>query len=315
MKRLSLIMLVLLISVVPRVLAITPIPTLSKKPSPSTTSATPTSTSNETPPYPLIFGILGTTLGISSIALTLWLLKQLQQSNGRRLDQLEEADRKLKREILDSIKKLITQTNKEKELNSSRISELTQELLNIKASITKNYQEIDQLKQEQNRIKQVGISTSYQKELTENRTNIQILEPKIISEVDNTSKFIDEIISEFNQGNKDYFRDKNKFQPFALTPKSQEGQRDAGFSLIIELESSSADSSYLKTEINKQNWLIPNITSMYLSKILTNLDKYPEIFEMINTTEISGLIKLAKLRSIDGKLWQIEEPGQLSRQQ
>jgi hypothetical protein len=140
----------------------------------------------------------------------------------------------------------------------------------------------------------------------------------------NPSDKRDEMIEQFNSQNRDYFRD-DRFQPLTLTQRSIDGQVPVKLTqqsikeqvvlngcriLQLEVPFDSSQASYLTTKIDKENWLIPNIISPYIGKIMSNLDENPEIFTVESGSGSLRLIKPAKLKSVSLGLWEIEEPGE-----
>jgi hypothetical protein len=132
------------------------------------------------------------------------------------------------------------------------------------------------------------------------------------------------MIEQFNSQNRDYFRD-DRFQPLTLTQRSIDGQVPVKLTqqsikeqvvlngcriLQLEVPFDSSQASYLTTKIDKENWLIPNIISPYIGKIMSNLDENPEIFTVESGSGSLRLIKPAKLKSVSLGLWEIEEPGE-----
>ncbi len=65
-----------------------------------------------------------------------------------------------------------------------------------------------------------------------------------------------------------------------LTQQSTQGQIGLNVHRVIELESvtDNSQASFLKFEMDGEYWLIPNITSSYISKIMNNLEENPEVF-------------------------------------
>ena len=124
-----------------------------------------------------------------------------------------------------------------------------------------------------------------------------------------------ELITQFNNQNREPFTD-SRFQPLKLTQQSLQGQVSLDARKIIQLEvtADSLHTSYLKVEIDQKNWLIPNITSPYISQIMRNLEEYSEIFIVHPGLSILKLVMPAKLKNIGFELWEIEEPGIFTRQ-
>ena len=123
---------------------------------------------------------------------------------------------------------------------------------------------------------------------------------------------IDQVIENFNNQNKAYFND-SRFAPLGLTQESRQGSVGAGGYSTIQLESFNDinQDSYLKIELDGDNWLIPNAASPYLRDTLKSLQEYPEIFS-IATSGINKLtlIKPAKLKEVSSGLWEIAEIGE-----
>jgi hypothetical protein len=123
------------------------------------------------------------------------------------------------------------------------------------------------------------------------------------------------IIYEFNNNNKTYFNDP-QFELLTLTKESIQGHVGLDARRIIELESCTDNSqaSFLKFEMDGENWLFPNITSPYISQIMRNLGEYTEFFIIHPGSEILQLIRPAKLKNIGSNLWGIEELGEFTQQ-
>lgn len=127
-----------------------------------------------------------------------------------------------------------------------------------------------------------------------------------------THRQIDQIIENFNHQNKAYFNDP-RFVPLGLTQESSQGAVGAGGYSTIQLQSfnDTNKDSFLKIELEGDNWLIPNAASPYLRQTLKSLEEYPQIFS-ISTSGINKLtlIKPAKLKEVSSGLWEIVEIGE-----
>ncbi|MFM7576765.1 MAG: hypothetical protein ACKO5Q_07485, partial [Microcystaceae cyanobacterium] len=79
----------------------------------------------------------------------------------------------------------------------------------------------------------------------------------------------------------------------------------------LEIPADSSQATYLKFDLDNTAWLIPNIKSPYITKIMRNLSENPEIFVISpgSGSELT-LIKPAQLKPISSELWEIEEPGE-----
>ncbi|MEB3119663.1 MAG: hypothetical protein VKL41_00385 [Snowella sp.] len=126
---------------------------------------------------------------------------------------------------------------------------------------------------------------------------------------------IKELVTQFNHLNRELFND-SRFQPLKLTQQSTQRQIGLNVHRVIELESvtDNSQASFLKFEIDGENWLFPNITSPYISQIMRNLGEYTEFFIIHPGSEILQLIRPAKLKNIGSNLWGIEELGEFTQQ-
>jgi hypothetical protein len=123
---------------------------------------------------------------------------------------------------------------------------------------------------------------------------------------------LEQIIENFNNQNNAYFYD-SQFVPLGLTQESIRGSVRAGGYSTIQLTSFNDvhKNSFLKIELEEDNWLIPNVTSPYLRRILRNLEGYPQIFSVaISGINKLTLIKPAKLKEVSSGLWEIAEKGE-----
>jgi hypothetical protein len=124
---------------------------------------------------------------------------------------------------------------------------------------------------------------------------------------------LQEIIDCFNQQRPELF---SYFpsQPLTLTHQAIQGKVGPNACRIVQLEVPADPSQgiYLKFEIDNASWLIPNITSRYIYKIMSNLSENSDIFTIRAGSGSSlKLVMPAKLKvSTDNPgLWEIEEPG------
>lgn len=131
-----------------------------------------------------------------------------------------------------------------------------------------------------------------------------------------------ELVNQFNYQNSVNDKDREpfnqeRFQPLKLTQQSTQGQVGLNAHRILELEmcTDNSQASYLKFEMDGENWLIPNITSSYISQIMRNLDENRDIFIIHPGLGTLQLLRPAKLKNIGSNLWGIEEPGEFTQQQ
>lgn len=130
------------------------------------------------------------------------------------------------------------------------------------------------------------------------------------------SQELTELVAQFNHQNRELFND-SRFQALKLTQQSTQGQVGLNAHRILELEmcTDNSQASYLKFKMDGENWLIPNITSPYISQIMRNLtDENRDIFVTHSGSGTLQLIKPAKLKNIGSNLWGIKEPGEFTQQ-
>jgi len=126
---------------------------------------------------------------------------------------------------------------------------------------------------------------------------------------------LQEIIDRFNRQRPELFNDFSS-QPLTLTKETIEGQVGANGRRILQLEipADTSQEAYLKFEMDNASWLIPNIKSVHISKIMGNLGENSDIFTILPQGSGSSLqlIKPAKLKISTNNLqrWEIEEPGE-----
>jgi hypothetical protein len=126
---------------------------------------------------------------------------------------------------------------------------------------------------------------------------------------------LQEIIDRFNQQSSDLFCD-STFQPLTLTQDTINGTNKISGGRILQLEVpiDQSQAPYLRFEMDNASWLIPNITSIYIKKILSNLDENSDIFTIRQGSGSSlKLIRPAKLKAVSSGLWEIEEPGEFQQ--
>jgi hypothetical protein len=64
------------------------------------------------------------------------------------------------------------------------------------------------------------------------------------------------------------------------------------------------------TQIEEESWLIPNIMSPEIAKIMRTLGDRPELFTVVSGSGSLYLIKPAKLKQIQVNHWTIAESGE-----
>ncbi|PZV25948.1 MAG: hypothetical protein DCF12_12315 [Snowella sp.] len=185
------------------------------------------------------------------------------------------------------------------------------------------------LEDSEKQIKSIQNTVEKLKQQIENQFNNQIyLNPQfnqLLEVIKNIPQYkslflspqIKELVTQFNYQNRDLFNDL-RFQPLKLTKQHIQGDFDSTFSRILQLESciDNSQASYLKFEIDREYWLIPNITSPYISHIMRNLDENRDIFVIHPGSGTLKLVRPAKIKNItiNFDVWEIEEPGEFTQQ-
>lgn len=218
-----------------------------------------------------------------------------------RFSKLEDFLEEFRQVIVPRLDQLGTKT-KQSQANVKILSDYNLSLKEVFIDIEKRIQSLEQ--------KQSSL-LSYNPVNTSVAVNAIPQIPVPVFEIPAKKSMTDEMIEQFNGQNRDYFRD-GKFHPLTLTQQSIQGQVGLNARRIVQLEvpSDSSQASYLTTEIDRENWLIPNITSPYFSQVMRNLHENPEIFTVESGSGTLRLIKPAKLKSVSLGLWEIEEPGE-----
>lgn len=124
------------------------------------------------------------------------------------------------------------------------------------------------------------------------------------------ANLVNEIITQFNSKNQDYFEDP-RFHPLTLTSASTQGLLDLEALRIIQfVPSDNSQSLFLKTEIEGKIFLIPNITLPLIARNLWIIKEYPEIFVICQSSGILQITKPATLKLIGSDIWELEEAGE-----
>ncbi len=144
-------------------------------------------------------------------------------------------------------------------------------------------------------------------------TKISSLPQNIISSSDNAlflSPQLQEVIDRFNYQRPELFHD-FEATPLTLTQDAIQGKVGINARRILQLEipADPSQAPYLKFDLDQTAWLIPNIKSPYISKIMRLLSENPEVFVINPGSDILQLVKPAKLKETSSGLWEIEEPG------
>ena len=125
---------------------------------------------------------------------------------------------------------------------------------------------------------------------------------------------LQDIINRFNLQRPELFNDFSA-TPLTLTSDSIQGKVGMNARRIVQLQipADLSQAFYLEFDLDNSTWLIPNIKSPYISKIMRNLSENPEIFTISGSGSDSlELVRPAKLKEISAGLWEIEEPGEFS---
>lgn len=259
------------------------------------------SDSNNSLKFWLIFlGVLGCFEGLALLVVGyLYFDKQRQVIRKLRLDISSTIDHSTQ-SVLAQLSNQNTTQKAFYEKNKERLLQMTDKLSNLENLIYSL--EVRQSKTDKNEVNKAHSSIVTSSE-------IQPLKPEetlfLINEIES-------ILTHFNNNNKDYFRD-SRFQPLTLTQSAIHGNESRMDGCpIIQFESTElSNAEYLKVEANGEKFLLPNITSPRFHKIINGLHEYSGIFFVPLGDNFSlKLIKLAKLKEISSKLWEIEEPGE-----
>ena len=138
-------------------------------------------------------------------------------------------------------------------------------------------------------------------------------QPEVINR--ESSSELQDIIKRFNLQHPQLFNDFSA-TPLTLTSDSIQGKVGMNARRIVQLEvpADSSQATYLKFDLDHCIWLIPNIKSPHISKIMRNLGENPEIFTISDSgSGALNLEKPAKLKEVGTGLWEIEEPGKFIR--
>ncbi len=122
---------------------------------------------------------------------------------------------------------------------------------------------------------------------------------------------LQELIQQFNNQNRDYFRNA-QYSPLKLSQESNHGKigLDARPVIHLELSQDANQASYLRIDLEGNSWLIPNILSSFFGQIINGLNDYPDIFKLVHNSGQRLLVKPAKLKLIGTETWEIESAGE-----
>ncbi|QUS62268.1 hypothetical protein IQE94_11505 [Synechocystis sp. PCC 7339] len=133
-------------------------------------------------------------------------------------------------------------------------------------------------------------------------------------EVENTEKptqsfgfSLEYCITNFNQGNKDFFDDQSQFQylkPTESVIHGKAGNLSLGDRQEFE-EGERSQASYLAFTIGEEIWLIPNLMLSRWQRLMTN----SYFFDSYGNLQNPNLVKPAKLLLVGDRRWQIVEKG------
>lgn len=133
-------------------------------------------------------------------------------------------------------------------------------------------------------------------------------------EVENTEKStqsfglsLEYCITNFNQGNKNFFDDQSQFQylkPTESVIHGKAGNLSLGDRQEFE-EGERSQASYLAFTIGEEIWLIPNLMLSRWQRLLTN----SSFFDSYGNLQNPNLVKPAKLLLVGDRRWQIVEKG------
>jgi hypothetical protein len=113
------------------------------------------------------------------------------------------------------------------------------------------------------------------------------------------------LIVQFNAQNLDYFQN-SQFRFLTLILQQLDNPQPPQ----LEECSDHLSAPYLMTQIEEESWLIPNIMSPEIAKIMRTLGDRPELFTVVSGSGSLYLIKPAKLKQIQVNHWTIAESGE-----
>jgi cell division protein FtsB len=183
-------------------------------------------------------------------------------------------------------------------------SELKAENSELKAENSELKAENSELKAENSELK--AENSELKAEISELKAEISTKTPESENKVD--KKEWEKLVDEFNKRNKDYFTSFNP-QFLKLDLESLNAKPNWGGSPIVKLiRSSDSNESYLKIQINNENWLFPNILLTQVDKIISSLKT--SIFTRDSNSNNPQLKKPAKLKEVSLGIWEIAERGE-----
>ena len=124
---------------------------------------------------------------------------------------------------------------------------------------------------------------------------------------------VQEIVNQFNNKNEDYFLGLDR-KFLKLNEESIHDKPSPGGSSIVKLiPSDDSQEFYFKIELEKENWLFPNLNSSHFKKIMKDLNT--SIFKFDSNSEPLKLLRPAKVKDVGSGFWGIEEPGEFIQEQ
>jgi hypothetical protein len=257
---------------------------------------------------PLILSVIQTLI----IIISLIILLNVRANQKRSEKKIREGINKIPNEILNQLSSpsnnpldsYYQRTKKKFNIVSSQITELKE--LNLSALSKPQYPSAYNPVDDHSTVKNPNTSNDYYEDKSVVET------PQDYDSPSPTHRQIDQIIENFNNQNKAYFSD-YRFVPLGLTQESRQGSVGAGGYSKIQLQSFNNvnQDSYLKIELEGDNWLIPNADSPYLRQTLKSLQEYPQIFSIVRSgINKLTLIKPAKLEEVSSGIWEIAEIGE-----
>jgi hypothetical protein len=229
-------------------------------------------------------------------------------------------------EYLPQIVKLTEKiTNQDKEIGKikSKVTKQDKEISELKSTVNEQKVEISKILEfyNQNITKTAELNSDLQQQPLNQEDFVQSSLPNQAQEESSSSSSdepntclapkVREIVNQFNNKNEDYFLGLDR-KFLKLNEKSIHAQPSTGGSPIVQLiPSDDSQEFYFTIEVEKENWLFPNLNSSHFKKIMKGLNT--SIFKFDSNSEPLKLLRPAKLQEVSLGLWEIEEPGEFTQ--
>lgn len=271
------------------------------------------SNKNENDHTPLILGGLALFISLLGTGFSTYILS-LQNKKAKSLQNKLNQQVLNSNSIFNTIQQNLSQVQQLLAESDKKIDKARRQIKDVQVSFFNQSESIcSQFKELQKAINILSYQQQWERQTQYINQTMQGVETQSVIAPAQVSQELTELIHQFNQENRDYFQNQ-RFCPLTLTPESIRGEISSNARKIVHFQSPLDNSpvSYLMININKENWLIPNIVSPYVAQIMHNLAESPEIFTVHLGSGRLKLVRPAKLKQVNTGLWEIEEPGSFS---